>query len=133
MEREDLEMERYYGDGWYDGFLHAQGIVEKEDKFDCLEDYSEQEVLSLSERAEANSQIGSRKRWTKLAPTKQGFYWHWSGCADSAPLVIQVLYSGSRRECFVSVGQYGITKAIFCKEYGGWWASCVSPSLPQEQ
>lgn len=68
--------------------------------------------------------------WSATSPQEQGLYWHWSGSVDDAPIVLSVLYSGSKKECFVSIGQYGITKAIFCSEYGGFWASCPQPELP---
>lgn len=68
--------------------------------------------------------------WSATPPKEQGLYWHWSGSVDDAPIVLSVLYSGSKKECFVSIGQYGIRKAIFCSEYGGFWASCRQPELP---
>lgn len=68
--------------------------------------------------------------WSNEAPTQQGMYWHWSGNADDAPLVLSVLYSGGKKECFVSAGQYGIKNAVYCSEYGGLWANCPQPELP---
>lgn len=68
--------------------------------------------------------------WSATPPQEQGLYWHWSGRVDDAPIVLSVLYSGGKKECFVSIGQYGIAKAIFCSEYGGFWANCPQPELP---
>lgn len=128
---EQLELDSAYGDGWYDGFIAAQKVMMKDDDFDYLEDYSENDVLQLSEYAEVEHSNRNRKRWSQSEPTKQGLYWHWSGDNDDAPIVLSVLKSGTNKKCFVSTGQYGINKAIFCSEYGGWWAICAQPKLPE--
>lgn len=72
----------------------------------------------------------SESSWFDTPPTEQGFYWHWSGSLDDAPVVLSVLYSGTNKQCFVSAGQYGIKNAIYCDKYGGWWAECKPPELP---
>ncbi|HCE2656942.1 hypothetical protein L1D31_21515 [Vibrio sp. Isolate23] len=131
VNHEQLDLDSAYGDGWYDGFLHARKISENDNRFDCLEDYSENDVLQLSEHAEAEHSNRNRKRWSQTEPTEQGLYWHWSGNTDDAPIVLSVLRSGTNKQCFVSTGQYGIKKAVFCKEYGGWWAICAQPKLPE--
>lgn len=52
--------------------------------------------------------------WTQETPQSQGWYWHWNGDADCAPLPTSVLFSGFLGKCFVSRGQLGITKAVDC-------------------
>jgi len=71
------------------------------------------------------------KDWTKTPPTEQGEYWHWNGDNDCSPLPMFVLFSGSTGKCFVSSGQLGLTQAIDCEEYGGWWLRMIPPSVPQ--
>lgn len=66
--------------------------------------------------------------WSDAPPTKQGWYWHWNGDHDSAPLPTSVLYSGTSGKCFVSSGQLGLDTAIDCDEYGGFWAPLPRPS-----
>lgn len=67
--------------------------------------------------------------WTQTPPTLQGEYWHWNGDQDSAPLPMFVLWSGHTKKCFVSMGQLGITQAVDCDEYGGWWMPLYAPPL----
>ncbi len=43
-----------YGDGWYDGFLAAKKLLEEGEH---IEDYSESDVMRLSEQAESESQL----------------------------------------------------------------------------
>ncbi len=125
------DLDSAYGDGWYDGFLAAKKISTNDESFESIDDYSSDDVLHLSEHAELERPSNKRKRWTKEPPIKQGLYWHWSGCNDDAPIVLSILYSGTKKECFVSIGQYGITNAVYCNEYGGWWADCTQPELPE--
>jgi hypothetical protein len=40
-----------FGDGWYDGFIDAQKLAEK--NRDCLEDINEDEIREMSEHAES--------------------------------------------------------------------------------
>lgn len=51
--------------------------------------------------------------WTKQTPTEQGMYWYWNCNPDDAPILYQVLYSGTSNSCFISAGQYGMTQAVF--------------------
>ncbi len=129
----DIEMheDSLWGDAWFEGFLAARKIAKSDNQFDQLEDYTNDDVLRLSEHAEADRAGKHRTRWTKNVPTKQGVYWHWSGSHDDAPLVVYVMYSGTKKECFVSAGQLGLTKAVYCSEYGGLWANCIPPKLPE--
>ncbi len=68
--------------------------------------------------------------WSNEPPTKQQWYWHWNGDEDSAPLPMSVLDSGTSRKCFVSRGQLGITEAIDCDVFGGWWIPMQPPHIP---
>lgn len=72
----------------------------------------------------------ARHSWTKSPPTEQDWYWHWNGDADCSPLPTSVLYSGSSGKCFVSQGQLGLSHAIDCDEYGGWWLRITTPPIP---
>lgn len=67
------------------------------------------------------------ERWSAEPPTEQGWYWHWDGVEYSSPVPISVLYSGSTRSCFVSAGQLGITQAIDCSDYLGFWMPMRQP------
>ncbi len=68
--------------------------------------------------------------WSQTPPVEQGWYWHWDGNDDSAPLPMSVLYSGFTQTCFVSMGQLGITQAVDCDKYGGWWLRIIKPDMP---
>lgn len=124
----NLDLESLYGDGWYDGFLAARKLIEDGHQIDEYKDY---DILSLSEHAETELPSQLRTRWNKEPPSAQGLYWHWSGDVDDSPIVLSILYSGTKKECFVSVGQYGINNAVFCGKYGGYWSACVEPALPE--
>lgn len=67
-------------------------------------------------------------RWSKEPPTEQGEYWNWDGDDDHAPMIYHVLWSGTAKKCFVSMGQYDIKSAIWCDEFGGWWLPIEQPS-----
>lgn len=79
----------------------------------------------VSERAE-----DARDGWSKEPPTEQGEYWHWNGEDDIAPYIYHIMWSGTAKKCFVSIGQYGITEASFCDEFGGWWKKIPQPAIP---
>lgn len=69
--------------------------------------------------------------WTQDIPTKQGWYWHWYG-VDSAVFPLSVLKHGAgTQECFVSLGQAGLSRSVDCSEYGGWWKPMVFPPIPK--
>ena len=68
--------------------------------------------------------------WTQQPPTEQGWYWNWNGDADCAPLPHSVMWGGLSGKCFVSRGQLGLTVAVDCDKYGGWWAPCEAPPIP---
>jgi hypothetical protein len=70
------------------------------------------------------------EQWTKTPPTEQADYWNWDGDPDHAPMIYHVLWSGTAKKCFVSIGQYGIENAIWCDEFGGWWLKIEQPSIP---
>ena len=126
----DIDVDSIYGDGWYDGFLCAKKIATDTDTLSTIEDCSEGDVLEMSERAEVDQRT-KRNRWTQESPIKQGLYWHWSGNKGDTPIVLSVLYSDTKKECFVHKGQYGIEQAVYCSEYGGYWASCPEPETPE--
>ncbi|WP_321946607.1 hypothetical protein [Paraburkholderia sp. J10-1] len=71
-------------------------------------------------------------KWSNGPPTKQGIYWHWTGDLDAKPIPLSVLWSGHSGKCFVSIGQYGITQAIDCDEYSGYWQPAVEPAMDEE-
>lgn len=71
-----------------------------------------------------------KPEWTQTPPTHQGEYWHWNGDEDAAPMPMFVMWSGTSGKCFVSAGQLGITEAIDCDKYGGWWMMLITPQLP---
>jgi hypothetical protein len=71
-------------------------------------------------------------RWTKTPPTEQADYWNWDGDPDHAPMIYHVLWSGTAKKCFVSIGQYGIDEAIWCDNFDGWWLKIEQPSIPSD-
>lgn len=73
----------------------------------------------------------SKHVWTQSLPDRPGNYWNWGGPFGEADLV-QV-----RRDtvagCFsVSEGQLGLTKAVPCAQWGGWWAPVQKPDAFSE-
>lgn len=68
--------------------------------------------------------------WTTTPPTAQGEYWHWNGDPDSAPIVFNILYSGTAKKCFVPINQSYTGQAIMCDVYGGYWLRIERPALP---
>jgi hypothetical protein len=72
------------------------------------------------------------RTWPAGPPTEQGLYWHWTGDLDTRPIPLNVLWSGSTKKCFVAAGQYGITQAVDCEEYGGYWKPAISPAMDEE-
>jgi hypothetical protein len=76
----------------------------------------------------APAQAGDAQ-WSKEPPTEQADYWHWDGDEDHAPMIYHVLWSGTAKKCFVSIGQYGIDEAIWCDNFGGYWMKIEQPSV----
>jgi len=93
-------------------------------------------VESEKALAQVQAQLASARQdaelWSKESPTEQGEYWHWNGEEDTAPYIYHILWSGTAKKCFVSIGQYGITEASFCDEFGGWWKRIPQPAIPSE-
>lgn len=73
------------------------------------------------------------EQWTKTPPTEQADYWHWNGDPDHAPMIYHVMWSGTAKKCFVSMGQYDIDEAIWCDNFGGWWLKIEQPSIPSDR
>lgn len=88
------------------------------------------DLLTRDAQAKAETVV---EAWTKEPPTESGEYWHWTGCPNSGPLPMFVSRSGSTGKCFVTRGQLGLTEAIDCDEYGGWWLAMKSPALPESE
>jgi len=80
----------------------------------------------------ANPATAPSAKWSKEPPSRQGLYWHWSGDLDAGPIPLSVMWSGFSGKCFVSIGQYGITQAIDCDEYGGYWQPAIEPAMDEE-
>jgi len=110
---------------WYDEAALEQG----RENYDLGQRLQKSGLLELARGGIENQQTDTT--WSDTPPTEQGFYWHWSGSLDDAPVVLSVLYSGTNKQCFVSSGQYGIKNAIYCDKYGGWWAQGKPPELPE--
>ena len=71
--------------------------------------------------------------WTQNVPTESGSYWHWNGDADSAPIHIDIMWSGTDGKSFAPMGQYGWTEAQDVDKLGGWWMVLVVPALPVDK
>lgn len=111
-------------------WLHQAALEQGRESYELAEETHRSGMLKLARGGTGNIER-SDGSWTETAPTKQGLYWHWSGSHDDAPIVLSVIYSGTNEQCFVSAGQYGIKTAIYCESYGGWWAECTPPELPE--
>lgn len=88
-------------------------------------------LLSLLDSQASRASVAAVEgdAFTEDPPSKQGWYWHWNGDKNCAPVPISVLIHGAGdRKCFVSMGQLGLTQAIECDEYGGWWMPLIPPS-----
>lgn len=69
--------------------------------------------------------------WTEEPPKENGTYWHWNGCQSCAPVPMFVSGQGGMSgKCFITMGQLGITEAIDCDEWGGWWMKLETPAIP---
>jgi hypothetical protein len=75
-------------------------------------------------------EILAEPTWSEQPPMRSGTYWHWNGDSDSSPVPIFVMYSGTSGKCFVSRGQLGLSDAINCDEFGGWWQEFPDPEKP---
>jgi hypothetical protein len=56
---DNIDLERAFGDGYYEGFIHAQKINDQEGEL--LEDYKLKDILNLSEQAESKSKYPATK------------------------------------------------------------------------
>lgn len=69
--------------------------------------------------------------WTQNIPTESGCYWSWNGDVDSCPVHVFVSKSGGAPyTTFVMCGQLGLTEAVDCDKWGGWWKRIDMPDLP---
>lgn len=74
----------------------------------------------------------SRHAWTQSLPDRPGNYWNWGGQPGVEADLVHV-----RRDtlagCFsVCEGQLGLTKAVTCAQWGGWWAPVQKPDAHSE-
>lgn len=67
--------------------------------------------------------------WTEEPPTEQGWYWHWNGSPDDAPIICSVMASGTNGKCFCRTS--GSIPAPWCEDVGGWWKKIIQPDLPE--
>ena len=74
--------------------------------------------------------INEPAHWTQTVPTESGSYWHWNGDEDSAPIHINIMWSGTDEKCFAPMGQYGWTEVQDVDKLAGWWMLLAVPSLP---
>jgi hypothetical protein len=101
---------------------------------DEADDYMENKCLpgwhleALYRAAPLPRQAAVRGEWSDKPPTEQAWYWHWNGNQDDAPFPLSVLYSGTAKKCFVSMGQVD-EGAVFCDVYGGYWLRMIEPSI----
>lgn len=71
--------------------------------------------------------------WTRDLPTESGAYWWWNEDEDSAPIHIEIMYSGSDGSYFAPAGQYGWNCFQSVAEMGGWWMRLHEPETPNEK
>lgn len=74
-----------------------------------------------------------RGQWTANLPTEQDSYWWWNGDEDSAPIHIEIMYSGHSDTCFAPMGQYGWTEAQDVSDMGGFWMRLPTPNPPSRE
>jgi hypothetical protein len=75
----------------------------------------------------------AQPQWSSEPPTTQGWYWHWDGDPGSAPFPLSVLKHGAgKQNCFVSLGQAGLSRSIECDKYGGYWMPVTLPKPPKQ-
>lgn len=74
----------------------------------------------------------SKHNWSRSLPIRPGHYWNWGGQPGVEADLVLV-----RRDpvlgCFsVSEGQLGLSKAVTCAQWGGWWAPVQKPDAHSE-
>lgn len=67
------------------------------------------------------------KPWSATLPNDQGYFWHWNGDEDCAPVVLFVMYSGTADKYFVC--HNFMTGAPFVEDVGGFWYAIQPPSV----
>lgn len=92
--------------------------------------HREQDERALARAWLAEHPAGSPPDWTREPPAVGGLYWNWNGDEDCSPVPLNVSGGGHGGKAFVKMGQYGLTHAIDCDDFGGWWRPCPYPPLP---
>lgn len=72
-------------------------------------------------------------KWSRELPSSSGLWWWWNEDEDSAPIVVDIAYSGTSNSFFASIGQHGWTRFQETLEMGGWWMRAEIPHHPINQ
>lgn len=101
-----------------------------EDKFNALQNRIKDALLAA--HCATPSESGLREAagsWTQDAPTEQDWYWHTFGPGEPIFPISVLIHGGGTRKCFVSAGQLGLSRAVECTEYGGYWMRMIKPAF----
>jgi hypothetical protein len=67
--------------------------------------------------------------WARELPREAGYYWHWNGDEDCAPLIWSIGIFGADERPQAYGGQYGRICTTDCAEMGGWWLA-IADQMP---
>lgn len=86
----------------------------------------------LEETIEAIELFSPISTWKDRVPDEIGLWWWWNEDEDSAPIVVDIAYSGTGDEYFAMAGQHGWTRFQNVTEMGGLWMRLNEPDVPDE-
>lgn len=66
---------------------------------------------------------------SRVLPDKQGWYWWWNEDPNSLPVPVSIVYSGTEKRYFASIGQLGWSRPQWVEDMGGKWQMLVEPSI----
>lgn len=69
--------------------------------------------------------------WTQEPPAEQGPFWFWNGEEDSAPYLLQVMFSGCSGEYFVCIKDDCQARSVTNDAWRGWWKKVQEPKVPE--
>lgn len=70
-------------------------------------------------------------KWREEPPRESGYYWHWNGDQDCAPIIVSVMLSGGCGKYFVA--RNFMDGAPNCEDVSGWWKLIPEEQVPDRQ